>query len=336
MQATPPRGQTLVYSTVDGHNIKFDYFLPRTVSGRLPAVIYYHGGGMTAGWRGGFNFPTWLHDNCQEKGYIFISADYRLCHPTTALHQIEDAKALFKFLASEDFKYALPESVTLDTDRIAVTGFSAGAFSARAACIYADPKPAVLMTAYGSAGDWLLDHWTVGRPPTTIAKLVDLDDVPRLLADKTVVSEDKPTQGMMSNRFALTVRWELDGTFLDNCLGRPGLGAKLNKIPYEERAAAIPENLKPAFVQLFVSESHPPTILVHGTADEVVPDQESVHHHEQLKKLGVKTELILVEGAGHGLVDLKSGFPPKPAKGKDEAYRRAAGFIDEIFATVKA
>lgn len=252
------------------------------------------------------------------------------------MHQIEDAKALFKFLASEDFKYALPESVTLDTDRIAVTGFSAGAFSARAACIYADPKPAVLMTAYGSAGDWLLDHWTVGRPPTTIAKLVDLDDVPRLLADKTVVSEDKPTQGMMSNRFALTVRWELDGTFLDNCLGRPGLGAKLNKIPYEERAAAIPENLKPAFVQLFVSESHPPTILVHGTADEVVPDQESVHHHEQLKKLGVKTELILVEGAGHGLVDLKSGFPPKPAKGKDEAYRRAAGFIDEIFATVKA
>jgi cephalosporin-C deacetylase-like acetyl esterase len=61
MQATPPRGQTLVYSTVDGHNIKFDYFLPRTASGRLPAVIYYHGGGMTAGWRGGFNFPTWLH-----------------------------------------------------------------------------------------------------------------------------------------------------------------------------------------------------------------------------------------------------------------------------------
>lgn len=269
-------------------------------------------------------------DHCQDKGYIFISADYRLCHPTTALHQIEDAKALFKFLASEDFQSALPESITLDTDRIAVTGFSAGAFSARAACIYADPKPAVLMTAYGSAGDWLLDHWTVGRPPTTIAKLVDLEQVPKLLADKTVVSEDLPTQGM-SSRFALTVRWELDGTFLDNCLGKPGLGAKLNKLRYEERAAAIPEDVKPALLQLFVSESHPPTILVHGTADEVVPDQESVHHHEQLKKLGVKTELILVEGAGHGLVDLKSGFPPKPAEGKDEAYKRAAEFIDEVF-----
>lgn len=275
-------------------------------------------------------------DHCQEKGYIFISADYRLCHPTTALHQIEDAKALFKFIASEEFQNALPDSVNLDTNRIAVTGFSAGAFSARAACIYADPKPAVLMTAFGSAGDWLLDHWTVGRPPTTIAKLVDLGQVPKLLADKTVVSEDVPTQGFMSNRFALTVRWELDGTFLDNCLGRPGLGAELNKLRYEERAAAIPEDLKPVFVQLFVSASHPPTILVHGTADEVVPDQESVHHHEQLKRLGVKTELILVDGAGHGLVDLSSGFPPKSAKGKDEAYKRAAEFIDEVFAAVKA
>lgn len=275
-------------------------------------------------------------DHCQEKGYIFISADYRLCHPTTALHQIEDAKALFKFLASEEFQNALPDSVALDTDRIAVTGFSAGAYSARAACIYADPKPAVLMTAFGSAGDWLLDHWTFGRPPTTIAKLVDLEQVPKLLADKTVVSADVPAQGFISNRFALTVRWELDGTFLDNCLGRPGLGAELNKLRYEDRAAAIPEDLKPAFLQLFVSESHPPTVLVHGTADEVVPDQESMHHHEQLKKLGVKTELILVEGAGHGLVDLESGFPPKPAKRKDGAYRRAAEFIDEIFAVVKA
>lgn len=252
------------------------------------------------------------------------------------MHQIDDAKALFKFLASDEFNKAMPDAVTLDTDRIAVAGFSAGAFSARAACIYAEPKPAVLMTAYGSAGDWLLDHWTAGRPPTTLAKLVDLEQVPKILADKTVVSEDKPVQGMMSNRFALTVRWELDGTFLDNCLGRPGLGAELNKLRYEERAAAIPEDLKPAFVQLFVSKSHPPTILVHGTADEVVPDQESVHHYEQLKELDVKTESILVEGAGHGLVDLKSGFPPKPAEGKDEAYRKAAKFIDEVFAAVKA
>ncbi|KAJ5176699.1 uncharacterized protein N7482_002576 [Penicillium canariense] len=335
MQSSIPQGQTLVYSTIDGHDVKLDYYLPRAASGRLPAVIYYHGGGMTAGWRRGFGFPTWLYDHCQEKGYVFIAADYRLCHPTTALDQIDDAKALFKFITGDCFQKSLPESIALDGNRIAVTGFSAGAFSARAACVYADPRPAVLMTAYGTSGDWLLDHWTVGRPATTIAKLVDLEQVPKLLADKSVVSEDAPAQGIF-NRLALTVRWELDGTFLDGCLGRPGLGAELNKLPYEERAAAIPEDLKPAFLQLFVSADYPPAIFVHGTSDEVVPDQESVHHHEQLKKLGVKTELILVKDAGHGLADLNSGFPPKPAKGKEEAYHRAAKFIDEAFAAVNS
>ncbi|OGM43315.1 hypothetical protein ABOM_008684 [Aspergillus bombycis] len=331
----PGGGKTLVYSTVDGHEIKLDYYLPPREEGCLPAVIYYHGGGMTAGSRRGMGFPHWLYGDCQAKGYIFIAADYRLCHPCTALDQIEDAKALFRFLAGESFQMALPKLVSLDTSRIAVTGFSAGAYSARAACVYATPKPTVLLTGYGSAGDWLLDHWTTGRPPTSIAKFVDLHEVPRLLADKTVVSEDSPERGFMSNRFALTVRWELDGTFLDGCLGRPGLGAELNKLDYAQRAAAIPEDLKPAFLQLFVTENYPPSVLVHGTADEVVPDQESKHHHEQLKQLGVKTELLLVENGPHGLVDFQSGMPPGPAKGSVQAYDRAVEFVAEVFDAVQ-
>ncbi|OJJ70437.1 hypothetical protein ASPBRDRAFT_44599 [Aspergillus brasiliensis CBS 101740] len=329
----PEGGKTLVYFTVDGHDVKLDYYLPPNASGNLPAIIYYHGGGMTAGSRRGFGFPHWLYNHCQQNNYIFISADYRLCHPTTALDQIEDAKALFRFLASDEFQNSLPQNTTLDTTRIAVTGFSAGAYSARAACIYATPKPAVLLTGYGSAGDWLLDHWTTGRPPTSIASMVNLDEVPKLLADKTVVSDDMPEdgKGMMTNRFALTVRWELDGTFLDGCLGRPGLGAQLNQLKYAQRAAAIPEDLKPAFLQLHVTREHPPAVFVHGTADDVVPDQESVNHYEQLKRLGVKTELLLVEGGQHGLMDFSQGFPPKPAKGSVEAYNRGLEFVDEVF-----
>ncbi|PYH75541.1 hypothetical protein BO82DRAFT_20735 [Aspergillus uvarum CBS 121591] len=58
----PEGGKTLVYSTVDGHDIKLDYYLPRnTTSGHLPAIIYYHGGGMTAGSRRDGHFPTWLY-----------------------------------------------------------------------------------------------------------------------------------------------------------------------------------------------------------------------------------------------------------------------------------
>lgn len=262
----------------------------------------------------------------QDKGYIFISADYRLCHPCTALDQVDDAKALFRFLAGEGFARELPESVSLDTARIVVTGFSAGAYSARAACVYAHPKPAALLTGFGTGGNWLLDHWTQARPPTTIAKFVDLGTVPALLADKTVVSDDYPAEGKPM-RFALTVRWEQDGTFLDGSLGRPGLGAQLNELDYSERAAAVPEDVKPAFVQLFVTKDYPPSVFVHGTGDEVVLPQESVDHHEQLKALGVRTELYLVEDGPHGLFDKKNGVP---WKGSVEAYEKALEFVEDV------
>ncbi|CAG8122465.1 unnamed protein product [Penicillium salamii] len=287
---------------------------------------------MTAGSRRTVPYPSWLYDHCQEKGYIFISADYRLCHPTTTFDQIEDAKALFKFLAG-DFTHHLPQSVTLDTARIAVSGFSAGAYSARAACVYAHPKPAVLLSVYGLGGDLLLDHWTRGRPPTSIAKFADLDEYPRLLADKTVISDDSEGGTGFSNRFTLTVRWELDGTMLDGCFGAPGLGARLDALDYSRRDAAVPEDLKPGFLQSFVTENYPPSVFVHGTADEVVPDQESVHHHEQLVKLGVKSKLCLVKDGPHGLGDF-SAVDETGSNSTAAAYRDALEFIDTAFAAV--
>lgn len=57
----PEGGRTLVYSTVDEHDIKLDYYLPPTANGSLPAFIYYHGGGMTSGSRRDRAFPQWLY-----------------------------------------------------------------------------------------------------------------------------------------------------------------------------------------------------------------------------------------------------------------------------------
>lgn len=264
------------------------------------------------------------------KSYIFIAADYRLCHPCNAFDQIEDAKALFKFLASDGFAKAISESVSIDTSRIAVTGFSAGAFSARAACVYAEPKPAALLTVFGTGGDWLLKYLTTRRPPTSIATSVDLTQVPEILADKSVVSDDTAQGNWFTGRFALAVQWELDGVFLENCLGRPGLSAQLNKAEDSKRAMAIPEDAKPAFLQMFVTDHYPPSVFVHGTADDVVLPEESIHHFSQLKGLGVKTELLLVKDGPHGLLDFGSGGPPRPWQGSLEAYEGALKFIDEV------
>ncbi|KAJ5920712.1 Alphabeta hydrolase fold [Penicillium verhagenii] len=323
-----PEGRhTVVYSTIDNHDVKLDYYLPR-ITGSLPAMIYYHGGGMSAGSRRGRGLPQWMYDHCQEKGYIFISADYRLCHPSNAIDQIDDAKALFSYIGGPQFASELPESVSLDTARIAVTGFSAGAYSARAACLYATPKPAALLSVYGLGGNMLLDHWTRARPPTSLAKFFDLSAVPALLADKTVVSDDF-VEGDMSKRFALTIDWEIKGTFLDGVFQREGLGKLLDAVPAERRFGAVPEDLKPVFV--------------HGKSDEVVSPDESIYQHEQLEKLGVPSQLYLVENGPHGLEGAitrrKMAGAQIPGDDKAvadsmEAYGKAMVFIDGIFNSV--
>ncbi|KAI6177607.1 Acyl-peptide hydrolase [Aphelenchoides bicaudatus] len=43
-----------------------------------------------------------------------------------------------------------------------------------------------------------------------------------------------------------------------------------------------------------------PLLLYHGKDDPVVPYQQSVQIHDQLKKKGIKTDLVLFDGEGHG------------------------------------
>ncbi len=51
---------------------------------------------------------------------------------------------------------------------------------------------------------------------------------------------------------------------------------------------------------LYVSPDDPPTLLVHGTADGLVPISTSETIHAAFKEAGVTTDFVVIEGAGHG------------------------------------
>ena len=51
---------------------------------------------------------------------------------------------------------------------------------------------------------------------------------------------------------------------------------------------------------LHVSSNDPPTLLIHGDKDELVPLWHSEKLHEASKKRGVESELVVIEGAAHG------------------------------------
>lgn len=50
----------------------------------------------------------------------------------------------------------------------------------------------------------------------------------------------------------------------------------------------------------YIDENDPPFLIVHGDQDRTVPPHQSKIFHQALEKAGVKSELIMVEGAGHG------------------------------------
>lgn len=68
----------------------------------------------------------------------------------------------------------------------------------------------------------------------------------------------------------------------------------------------------------FVSPDDPPIMLVHGDKDNIVPLKHASKMYERLKNVGVKTELVIVEGARHGV----AGAGPK-------ITQRAVAFVRE-------
>ena len=58
-----------------------------------------------------------------------------------------------------------------------------------------------------------------------------------------------------------------------------------------------------------VSPDDPPTLIIHGDQDRLVPLQQSELIVEKLKKAGVETNLVVKKGAGHGWLGLDKDEP---------------------------
>ncbi len=62
----------------------------------------------------------------------------------------------------------------------------------------------------------------------------------------------------------------------------------------------VPDLAKDASALYQVSKDDPPFLIIHGSEDPGVPVDQSRRLHEALREAGVESELMIVEGAGHG------------------------------------
>ena len=68
-----------------------------------------------------------------------------------------------------------------------------------------------------------------------------------------------------------------------------------------EKLRAITRAVSPIY---HISPNDPPTLIIHGDKDQLVPLQQSESFIEKLKAAGVEAKLVVKKGGGHGWLDL--------------------------------
>lgn len=78
------------------------------------------------------------------------------------------------------------------------------------------------------------------------------------------------------------------------------------KITDEKKIQEIARNISPIY---HITKDTPPTLIIHGDADTLVPIQQSQTFLDKLKSMGVQAELVVKKGGAHGWVTIGQDFP---------------------------
>ncbi|KAI0670870.1 alpha/beta-hydrolase [Trametes maxima] len=283
---------------------------------KLPAIVYFHGGGLTVGNRESW-FPYWLHKRVTEHGMVFLSAEYRLIPPATGSEILDDIRALFQFI-DENINQQIQE------DWIENIWEQLGGLCAYLAAMHVSPRPKGVLSLYGMGGDMLTPQYL--NPKTTPffrgREILELNDFAEYLypacKELPAVSDSPlayhpPTYripGYPANPRMLLARLYLQmGTFLDYYTGlhNPSVSASLRAVIHEHTRTnegappcqTMPAGYRYLFPQFGISSTFPPTLLVHGSADTAVLVRESQNLHSLLREVGAPVELVIVEGKEH-------------------------------------
>lgn len=127
--ASPLLGTTRLdvnYCTGGGVPLALDVYYPSTGGPRFPVVVYIHGGQLIMGNKaaiGGNPADMW-RTALGPRGYVFVLINYRLGPTFKFPAMIEDAKCTIRYLRAN------AAGLSIDADRIGVTGTSSGGYLA--------------------------------------------------------------------------------------------------------------------------------------------------------------------------------------------------------------
>jgi len=109
--------QDVLFGKGGDMELRLDVYHPAAVNAKRVAIIHLHGGGFARGSKAGVAIPARAF---AEQGYVSIASAYRLTGQARWPAPIEDTKAAIRWTRAH------ADRLSIDADKIAVAGYSAG------------------------------------------------------------------------------------------------------------------------------------------------------------------------------------------------------------------
>ncbi|WP_432352855.1 alpha/beta hydrolase [Sporosarcina sp. A2] len=254
---------TVLYKKTPLFEIQADFY--PTDRANASVILYIHGGGFIWGSRSELSED--LRKFYTEAGFALFSIDYRLSPESTLSDILEDVQDALLWLTQEG-----AERFTINPEKIAVVGSSAGGFLALSTGTFSSkPKAIVSFYGYGDiSSDW-------AHTPST--HYLQKDRIPESIARAQITSLI-PTTGSVHERFLFYVYARQTGRWIQE-IGTDGCSL---------------QSLSPIHQ---IESDYPPTLLLHGTDDTDVPYEQSVYMRAALLKKGIPAKLITIPNGDH-------------------------------------
>ncbi len=248
--------------------LELDIYLPtKQVFEKAPVVMYVHGGAWIGGSKGTVNINRFngAFNNLREKGYAIIAPDYTLAAKDSSPFPncIIDAYDALNWIESNADKYQF------DLHNVGMLGESAGAHIA-------------LMSTYGKAE--MFD--AKASDGIKLNYIVDAYGPSSL-------------EGIYKSSLADTLKayLELLPENLEECLNVTEFLFGFDPEVDLYKSEAFMMKYSPVS---YVNKDVPPTLMIHGKADRIVPVDQSLTLKSRLDGLGIENEIHLLNGADHG------------------------------------
>lgn len=260
--------QTVLYKTVNNCDIQGD-FHPTSTS-NAPLVLFIHGGGLI--WGARTDMKKEQIDFYTVHGYNVFTIDYRLAPEVKLPNIINDIRDAVLWVLHDGHK-----QLDYDPSRVVVVGSSAGGYLALNTGLFENrPKAIISFYGYGNIlGKWYLE------PSKHFTKQTK---VPVALVNQ-LIKKEPVSYAPIEERYAIYLHCRQQGNWHHYVTG-------LDPIVYRD-------HLLPFCPVEHIDENYPPTLLIHGDADEDVPYEESVQMHKALMSKGIATELVTIPRGKH-------------------------------------